>query len=107
MHIFKDMPIISCRNRNSLGFVNSDIGKVVKYDNENVEIEIDGIDENIIIDIEAFGKCFYPAYCITIHKSQGCTIRQPFTIHEWDKLDTKLKYVALSRATTIKHINIL
>ena len=49
---------------------------------------------------------FYVAFCITIHKSQGSTFDEPFTIHEFDKLDRRLKYVALSRSTQIENINI-
>ncbi len=50
---------------------------------------------------------FYVAFCITIHKSQGATFDKPYTIHEFDKLDNRLKYVAMSRATDTKLINIV
>ena len=53
-----------------------------------------------------FQHYFYVAYAITIHKSQGSTFDFSYTIHEWDKLDNKLKYVALSRATDKEYINI-
>ena len=50
---------------------------------------------------------FYVAYCITVHKSQGSTFRHEYTIHEFEKFDNRLKYVALSRSSNIKNINIL
>ena len=60
-----------------------------------------------MINIDKFQEYFYPAYCITIHKSQGQTYDFPYTIHEWNRLNKKLKYVALTRATDIKLINII
>jgi ATP-dependent exoDNAse (exonuclease V) alpha subunit len=62
---------------------------------------------SIVIEAKIFQKFFYPAYCFTIHKSQGSTIREPFTIHEFMKLSHKLKYVALTRATKKEDINII
>ena len=56
--------------------------------------------------LSKFQEYFYPAYCITIHKSQGQTYNFPYTIHEYERLTKKLKYVALTRATDIKFINI-
>ena len=59
------------------------------------------------IPICLFQYLFYPAYCITTHKAQGQTIKEPFTIHEFDRMDHKLKYVALTRATKLEDINII
>jgi len=52
---------------------------------------------------------FYVAYAITIYKSQGSTFDYPYTIHEYGHpmFDDRLKYVSLSRATSIEHINII
>jgi hypothetical protein len=46
-------------------------------------------------------------YCSTVHRCQGETITEPFTIHDWDRMDTKMRYTAISRATSMKLINIL
>jgi len=59
------------------------------------------------IKVDEFQNYFYVAYAATIHKSQACTFDFSYTIHEWEKLDTRLKYVALSRATNKKKINIM
>jgi ATP-dependent exoDNAse (exonuclease V) alpha subunit len=61
----------------------------------------------IKINMDIFQKVFFVAYCITIHKSQGASYNFPYTIHEFDRLDKKLRYVALTRATDINHINII
>ena len=63
--------------------------------------------EVIFVNFDEFTKLFYVAYCITIHKSQGQTYNQSYTIHEWEMLDDRLKYVAISRATQKKFINIM
>ncbi len=60
-----------------------------------------------IISGDMFQKLFYVAYAITTHKSQGETFNEPYTIHEWQHMDERLRYVALTRATTIENINIM
>ena len=57
--------------------------------------------QNLLININIFQEYFYVAYCITIHKSQGSTFNFPYTIHVFNRLDKRLKYVAI-RATDIK-----
>ncbi len=42
-----------------------------------------------------------------IHSVQGMSIDKPYTIHEFNRMDQKLKYVALSRATKHENINII
>ena len=63
-------------------------------------------DEQIKIPFDQFQHLFYVAYCKTIYKSQCISINEPYLIHDWDKLDSRLKYVALTRSTDIKKINI-
>ena len=65
------------------------------------------MDNDIEITKDEFAKLFYPAYCITTHKSQGQTFNEAYTIYEWDRFDKRLKYVALSRSTNKNHINII
>ena len=107
MYVYKDLPVIACRTNKGLDFVNSDSGTVIEFNKKQIVIAIDGKEEQLKLDIETFQKSFYPAYCITIHRSQGCSIGEAYTIYEWDKLDTKLKYVALSRSRSLSYINIV
>ena len=89
-------------------------GKYEIYNNEMFEVLTIG--KNIVVSdgaekktipMEEFNRLFHVAYCITVHKSQGDTIKEAYTIHEWHKMDERLKYVALSRATCKDNINIL
>ena len=61
------------------------------------------------IKISEFPNEFVVAYAMTIHKSQGTTIDVPYTIHDANlcKHDPKMIYVALSRGTNVKNINII
>ena len=52
-----------------------------------------------------FTRLFNLAYCITTHSCQGSTYDYPYTIHEFHKMDARLKYVALSRSTKKEFIN--
>ena len=63
-------------------------------------------EKEIEIYIKDFQNIFYVAYCITIHSSQGETFNEDYTIYDWEKLDIHLRYVALTRATDIKNINV-
>ena len=99
--------MIACRTNKGLDFVNSDSGIVIEFNKKQIVIAIDGKEEQLKLDIDTFQKSFYPAYCITIRKSQGCSIDEVYTIYEWTKLDTKLKYVALSRSRSLSFINIV
>ena len=47
------------------------------------------------------------AYFITNHHCQGSTYDYPYTIYEFKKMDSRLRYVALSRSTQNKYINMI
>jgi ATP-dependent exoDNAse (exonuclease V) alpha subunit len=44
-------------------------------------------------------------YCNTVHKSQGETIEEDFTIWDWKFMPTKLRYTALSRARLPRQVS--
>ena len=46
-----------------------------------------------------FRGIFNPAYAVTTHSSQGMSISEPYTIHEWDRMDQRLKYDPLQLAS--------
>jgi ATP-dependent exoDNAse (exonuclease V) alpha subunit len=52
--------------------------------------------------VNDFQKFFLVAYATTTHSAQGMSIGEPYTIHEWDRMDQRLKYVALSRSRDIR-----
>lgn len=69
------------------------------------DIEEQEYEHDIIVNINNFHDNFLVNYCSTVHKSQGETIYDDFTILDWEKMSTKIRYTALSRAKTPKQIN--
>jgi ATP-dependent exoDNAse (exonuclease V) alpha subunit len=102
MILMKGMPLIARKGHDKLEICNNETFTIKAIDDETITIT-DG-DRNIVIDIDLIASLFYPAFCITVHKSQGQTYNQPYMIHEWDKFTDRMKYVALSRSTNIDNI---
>ena len=101
------MPVIAHTTDKKLNVLNFQ-KFIVKQIKDNKIILNDDNDE-VIVDINKFHKYFYLGFCITIHASQGETFTQPYTIYDWGfkHFCNKAKYVALSRATSIKNIQIV
>ena len=61
------------------------------------------------IYINDFQNHFLVAYAqaTTIHCAQGCSISWNYTLHEWERLDQRVKYVALSRARNHENIHVM
>ena len=100
------MPVISHMTDKKLDILNSETFKIKSVNNEYIEVtEHDRI---IKINTNDFHKYFYLGFCITIHASQGETFDEPYTIYDWNfqHFCNKAKYVALSRGTNIKNIQI-
>jgi ATP-dependent exoDNAse (exonuclease V) alpha subunit len=100
------------KNTNEIVVENS--REVPKKDKEGNEIKdkdgnivMDKIIKTLKIKSDEFQKNFRIGYVFTTHSSQGMSIDKPYTIHEFNRMDRKLKYVALSRDTKHENINII
>jgi DNA replication protein DnaC len=62
--------------------------------------------DNQTIKIAEFHKWLNVGYCFTVHKFQGQTIDQPFTIWDTKVMDYRLIYTALTRSRKYDYINI-
>ena len=71
------------------------------------QITISNNEKELIINAQDFQSIFNAAYCITIHSSQGETFNEPYTIYDWNILDKRLRYVALTRSSDLSNVNIL
>jgi len=107
--LFWGMPVIAHKTNKKLGIVNSQTYQIRKFEKntkspDKYKITIDDLE----ICSTEFHKYFYVGFCITLHASQGETFFEPYTIYDWGlhHFCNKAKYVALSRATSIKNIQI-
>ena len=104
LFLIRGMPLIGRCNSKEFDVSNNGEYELTKVDTEDKVIVLDN---EIEIPFDKISSLLYPAYCITVHSSQGSTFRKPYTIWEWEKMNTNLKYVALSRATEKRLINII
>ncbi len=102
----KGVPIISKVNNEDIGIFNNQRFKIIKIDTFTITIQ-DDFKKLIKINITDFQKYFLVGYATTTHSAQGMSIGQQYTIHEWDRMDQRLRYVALSRSRSIEYINII
>ena len=80
------------------------------YDAKSVSLQALKSDKAVVVDKKMFVKHFSPYYAITVHRSQGQTINEPFTIYEYDILFTmgsRYAYTAISRSTSLSYINLV
>ena len=100
-------PVIAKVNYSKLGIINNEKYIVKKNDIYAEELTIENDRNKIILNAGQFQKLFRIGYAFTTHSSQGMSIDKPYTIHEFDRMNKKLKYVALSRSTKHEYINIM
>ena len=62
---------------------------------------------SITIKKNKFHKYFLLNYCTTTHKAQGDTIDEDINIYDWDKMNKKLRYTAITRVKNINQIGIV
>ena len=108
IRIFNGMPIIASKTHNQGDIcVNNEEFIITKIDDKELEAVSQRPDgsHSITIPTKDFYAYFLVAYCITTHKAQGSTIKDKITIWDWDIMDEKLRYTALTRATKNKDIN--
>ena len=106
--IFVGLPIVAHRNSKEMEIFNSEVFQISDVDFDAKTFTFMNGETEHTMSINQFSSMFYPAFCITAHVSQGCTFDKPYTIWDWNhpRMDATAKYVALSRATSIKNIQI-
>jgi ATP-dependent exoDNAse (exonuclease V) alpha subunit len=100
-------PLIARNNCKDLNIFYNELYDIKEIRHKLKTVIVKDDTQQIEIPFKRFQYVFNPAYCITTHRSQGSTFNHDYSIHEYDKFDVRMKYVALSRSTNIKHINIV
>jgi hypothetical protein len=91
IYLQNDTPIMSIKNLKKLNIKNGKMYKIQKITEQNITIE------NNEFTIKSFLDTFVVAYAFTNHKVQGITIKEPYNIYEWNKMEERAKYTAYSR----------
>lgn len=91
IYLQNDTPIMSLKNLKKLKIKNGKMYKIQKITEQNITIE------NQEFTIKSFLDTFVVAYAFTNHKVQGITIKEPYNIYQWDKMEERAKYTAYSR----------
>jgi hypothetical protein len=97
-------PVIAMKGNKTLAVIKGATFKVTKLNPLTVkDLKTKKV---TVINPELFQDYFYVNFCTTSHKFQGQTIKEAFTVHEFQRMRKKMKYVALSRATSKNLINV-
>jgi len=102
---YEGLPVIACRTRQAEEFYNGEMWKVSAFSSRAITLVCD--DRECTIPRKEFASLFRPAYAISCHKAQGQTLRRKFTIHQWEHMSNRHRYVSVSRGTKLGHVNIV
>lgn len=102
-------PLIARKSMKVRAVAKNEIWKVKSIKGEEIVLEYKDREESFTQ--EEIRKKWLSAYCITIHKSQGDTYRDEYTIWDWDRISKnkdlqakKLRYTAVSRSVNYEEL---
>ena len=108
IQLFEGMPIIASKTiEKGTIAVNNEVFNLKQIKKSTLIMEStrpEGL-HSIEIEKEEFYHGFLVGYCITTHKAQGSTIDGRLSIWDWEEMDEKLRYTAITRATKLENIN--
>jgi hypothetical protein len=113
MYVYEGLPVMARVTKKDGSLVNNETYAVSAVEADKIRCETlrtndDGDPVKHIYECPSgdFIKTFLMSYCTTVHKSQGETIMEDYTIWDWKAMSTKLRYTALSRAQTPGQVSI-
>lgn len=99
--VFVGCPVIYRVSNNDMGIIKNKRTTITTITADTIITA-----DNQTIKISEFHKWLNVGYCFTVHKFQGQTIDQPFTIWDTKMMDFRLIYTALTRSRKYDFINI-
>ena len=97
-------PLIARKSICDLGIAKNEMFIVAFVDNNEVALISEDTGGLMRIPMKYILDTFLSGYCITIHKSQGETYKDPYAILDWNRLNKegrdahRLRYTAVSRS---------
>ena len=79
-------------------YINRQFARVIGYNDTTVKLDAGEV------TLDKFIDHWRIAYCCTIHSSQAITIDEPLTIHDAEKMDFRMLYTSISRATKWEYV---
>jgi hypothetical protein len=98
------MPIVCHTTNKKLRILNAQTFTIVSVTSESLVVKCG--DDTFQMNTKDFHKFYYLGFCLTIHASQGESFSDRYTIHDWNMLEPRAKYVAMSRGTNVRNIQI-
>ena len=101
--LYAGLKLMAYKNHPQLMFTNSQELTVVDWDTKLLTLSsLNG--EEIQIEIHRT-NLFKPRFAMTVHKAQGSTFTEEFSIYEYEIMRASMLYVALTRATEFNNVN--
>ena len=112
--IYVGMPVRSCITKADGSMLNGERWSITEIDNETVFLKsLIREDTTLDVPMDSIHKSFVPGYAMTIHSSQGLTIKEPYTVHIEDRTAFsreevwRMIYTAVSRACKKEQVGVV
>ena len=98
------LKIMAYRSGASKTYLNSEEFVVKSFNKDKMRLEQTDTNNEIEVDLK-FTSHFKPMYAMTVHKAQGMTINEPYSIYEYKRMKDDMLYVALTRTSKKEFVN--
>tara|TARA_R110002153_G_scaffold75250_2_gene194826 strand:+ start:7493 stop:11491 length:3999 start_codon:yes stop_codon:yes gene_type:complete len=107
--VYEGMPMIARINKgdeisNNEKYVVKEIGETITLTSIRATEEGEPEEHEYKCSLEDLQNYMLCCYCMTTHKSQGVTIDGAVTIHDWQLMDKKLRYTAITRVKKLENV---
>ena len=96
--------IMAFRSGASKTYLSSEEFVVKSFSKDKMRLEQIDTNNEIEVDLKLTSH-FKPMYATTVHKAQGMTINEPYSIYEYKRMKDDMLYVALTRTSKKEFVN--
>ena len=101
--MYVDLKVMAYKTHAGNTFTNSQDLTVKSWTDTTFQLQ-DDKGNTIELDMK-YTTSFKPRFALTVHKSQGSTYTDNYSIYEYESMKPRMLYVALTRARTKKQVN--